>query len=175
MNANEIAPFGYTKSGRIRKTALKPKIALYGHTKSGRIRVNPLKSQTHNICEDCGINFDNEGWITLKYCECCDDQRRSDEECYCDQFNCEKCCPDVVYPQYKLEEEKENCEEEEKICGLCDCDLGPDSGNDIIHTSPRGYIYCDSCEDEHKYITAYLAEEFDTMVKLYKEKKEKNR
>ena len=80
MNANELAPFGYTKSGRVRKTALKPKIALYGYTKSGRIRVKPLKSQIYNICEDCGIKFDNEGWLKLKYCECCDDQRRSDEE-----------------------------------------------------------------------------------------------
>ena len=79
MNTNELASFGYTKSGRIRKTALKPKIALYGYTKSGRIRANPLKSQIYNICEDCGIKFDNEGWLTLKYCECCDDQRRSEE------------------------------------------------------------------------------------------------
>jgi len=54
--------------------------APYGYTKTGRIRVKPLKSQTHNVCEDCGEKFDNEGWLPLKYCECCDDQRRSDEE-----------------------------------------------------------------------------------------------
>jgi hypothetical protein len=79
----------------------------------------------------------------LKYCEYCDDQRRSDEE-------------------------------EEKVCGLCDCDLGPDSGNDI-YTSPRGYIYCELCEDEHTYITAFLADDLETMKKMTKDKIERGK
>jgi hypothetical protein len=198
MNTNELAPFGCTKSGRVRKTALKPKIALYGHTNSGRIRVKPLKSQIHNVCEDCGIKFDNEGWLTLKFCECCDDQRRTDEEVRqmerIERIRAERWVDKLDSPNilpYKkcgfcnersscgnyTDDDQWLCEDcgDKMICGLCDCDLGGDSGNDIIHTSPRGYNYCESCEDEHTYITAFLADDLETMKKMTKDKIERGK
>ena len=94
----------------------------------------------------------------LPYKKCGFCQGRSSCGSYTDEnvWQCEGCAP----------------EEEEKICGLCDCDLGPDSGNDIIHTSPRGYIYCESCEDEHTYITAFLADDLETIKRWIRKKRE---
>jgi hypothetical protein len=66
----------------------------------------------------------------------------------------------------------EDCAPEEICCGHCNCDLGPDSGNTVVHTSIRGYKYCESCEDEEPspqewlYIDAIKAGNFEAAEKM---------
>jgi hypothetical protein len=66
----------------------------------------------------------------------------------------------------------DDCALDEMYCGHCDCDLGPDSGNTVIHTSIRGYKYCESCEDkepspqEWLYIDAIKAGNFEAAEKM---------